>query len=218
MRRSLLPEYVERYVSDEMPVQSEVALRLRRETSTLPLAIMQIGADQGAFLALLVRAIGARRAIEIGTFTGYSALMIASALPPDGLLICCDVNDEWTRIARRYWHEAGLSSRIDLRLAPALDTLDALIRNNGAGTFDFAFIDADKSTYPAYYEACLTLLRSGGVAALDNMLQDGAVADPDVHDAHTDTLRALNAKIREDARVDACLLSIGDGVMVARKR
>ncbi len=218
MRRSLLPEFVERYVSDEMPVQSEVALRLRRETSTLPLAIMQIGADQGAFLALLVRVVGARRAIEIGTFTGYSALMIASALPSDGLLICCDVNDEWTRIARRYWREAGLSSRIDLRLAPALDTLDVLIRNNGAGTFDFAFIDADKSTYPAYYEACLTLLRSGGVVALDNMLQDGAVADPNVHDAQSDTLRALNAKIREDVRVDACLLSIGDGVMVARKR
>jgi predicted O-methyltransferase YrrM len=218
MRRSLLPEFVERYVSEEMPLQSELAQRLRRETSALPLAIMQIGADQGAFLALLVRAIGARRAIEIGTFTGYSALMIASALPADGLLICCDVNDEWTGIARRYWNEAGLSSRIDLRLAPALDTLAVLLRNNGAGTFDFAFIDADKVTYPAYYEACLALLRSGGVVALDNMLRDGAVADSNVHDEQTDVLRALNAKIREDVRVDACLLSVGDGVMLARKR
>jgi O-methyltransferase len=218
LRRSLLPEFVERYVADEMPVQSDVARRLRRETAGLPDAIMQIGADQGAFLALLTRAIGARRAIEIGTFTGYSALMIASALPADGKLVCCDVSEEWTRIARRYWTEAGISSRIDLRLAPALDTLATLLQNNAAGTFDFAFIDADKLRYDAYYEACITLLRSGGLVALDNMLRDGRVADPSVQDAQTQALRTLNAKIRDDARVEACLLTVGDGVMLARKR
>ena len=216
--RSFLPEYVERYVADEITAQSALQRRLRAETARLPNAGMQIGPDQGALLALLARTIGARRAIEIGTFTGYSALAVASALPMDGMLICCDVSDDWTRIARRYWDEAGLSARIDLRLGPALDTLAALMRDDGAGTFDFAFIDADKSHYDAYYERCLGLIRSGGLVALDNMLWGGAVADPTVHDADTVSLRALNAKIRDDARVDACLLTIGDGVMLARKR
>ena len=218
MRRSLLPEYVERYVADEITAQSALQRRLRAETAKLSNAGMQISADQGALLALLARTIGARRAIEVGTFTGYSALAVASALPMDGMLICCDVSDEWTRIARRYWQEAGVSAQIDLRLGPALDTLAALMREDGAGTFDFAFIDADKSNYDAYYEGCLGLIRSGGLIALDNMLWSGNVADPNVHDADTDALRALNAKIREDVRVDACLLTIGDGVMLARKR
>ena len=218
MRRSLLPEYVERYVADEITAQSALQRRLRAETAKLSNAGMQISADQGALLALLARTIGARRAIEVGTFTGYSALAVASALPMDGMLICCDVSDEWTRIARRYWQEAGVSAQIDLRLGPALDTLAALMRDDGAGTFDFAFIDADKSNYDAYYEGCLGLIRSGGLIALDNMLWSGNVADPNVHDADTDALRALNAKIREDVRVDACLLTIGDGVMLARKR
>jgi caffeoyl-CoA O-methyltransferase len=179
---------------------------------------MQIGADQGALLAMLVRSMGARRAIEIGTFTGYSALAVASALAPDGKLVCCDISEEWTSVARRYWQEAGVANRIELKLAPATETLTALIRDGGAGTFDFAFIDADKTNYDAYYESCLKLLRIGGLIALDNMLWSGRVADPQVHDADTDALRALNAKIRDDARVDACLLTVGDGVMLAQKR
>jgi len=218
VRRTLLPDYVERYVAVDMPVQTDLEQRLRAETARLPEAAMQIGADQGALLALLVRTLGARRAIEIGTFTGYSALKVASALPSDGELVCCDVNREWTGVARRFWHEAGVSSRIDLRIAPALETLASLIASGGAGTFDFAFIDADKTSYDDYYEHCLRLLRSGGLVALDNMLRDGTIANPSVHDASTDALRALNAKMRTDARVDACLLSVGDGVMLARKR
>ena len=218
MPRSLLPEDVERYVAVEMTRESPLQQRLREETHALPMGMMQIGADQGALLKLLVRTVGARRAVEIGTFTGYSALAVASALPADGKLVCCDINDEWTRIGKRYWEEAGVAARIDLRLGPALVTLDALLREYGAGSFDFAFIDADKSNYDGYYETCLKLVRVGGLILLDNMLWSGKVAQPEVHDRDTDALRALNAKIRDDARVDACLLSVGDGVMVALKR
>ena len=218
MRRSLLPADVEQYVSTEITLESPLQRRLRDETAALPMGTMQISADQGALFALLVRTIGARRAIEIGTFTGYSALAVASALPADGKLICCDINDEWTRIGRRYWDEAGVSQRIDLRLGPALVTLDALLRDAGANAYDFAFIDADKSNYDAYYEACLKLVRAGGLIALDNMLWGGKVAQPDAHDEDTDALRALNAKIRDDKRVDACLLTVGDGVMLVRRR
>ena len=198
--------------------ESAVAARLRAETAKLPTAGMQIGADQAAFMALLVRAIGAKRCIEIGTFTGYSALAVAAALPDDGKLICCDVSAEWTAIARRYWLEAGIADRIDLRLAPALDTLRGLLAHGGRDQYDFAFIDADKSNYGAYYEACLELLRPGGLIVLDNMLWSGRVADPDHHDADTDALRALNARIDIDDRVDASLLTVGDGVMLVRKR
>jgi O-methyltransferase len=218
MSRSLVPDEVERYVSVEISRETPLQRRLREETSHLPLAGMQIGADQGALLAMLVRSLAAQRAIEVGTFTGYSALAVASALPAGGKLVCCDVSEEWTNIARRYWKEAGVADRIELKLAPASETLAALIRDGGAGTFDFAFIDADKPNYGAYYEACLTLLRAGGLIALDNMLWSGRVADPQFHDADTDALRALNAKIRDDARVDACLLTVGDGVMLAQKR
>ena len=218
MRRSLLPEAVERYVADQLTPQTALQQRLRAETAKLPNGGMQISADQGALFALLVRTIGARRALEIGTFTGYSALAVAQALPADGRLICCDVSEEWTDVARRYWDEAGLTKKIELRLGPALDTLAALLRAGGAGSFDFAFIDADKSNYDAYYEACLKLVRAGGLIALDNMLWGGEGADPDAHDRDTDALRALNTKIRDDARVDACLLTVGDGVMLARKR
>jgi predicted O-methyltransferase YrrM len=218
MSRSLVPDAVERYVAVEISRETPLQRRLREETSHLPLAGMQIGADQGALLAMLVRALAAQRAIEIGTFTGYSALVIASALPAGGKLVCCDVSEEWTNIARRYWKEAGVADRIELKLAPASETLDALIRDGGTGTFDFAFIDADKSNYDAYYEACLTLLRTGGLIALDNMLWSGRVADPQFHDDDTDALRAMNAKIRDDTRVDACLMTVGDGVMLAQKR
>ena len=218
MSRSLLPEAVERYVTSQATVETPLQKRLREETSRLKQGGMQISADQGALLALIVRMIGARRALEIGTFTGYSALSVASALPDDGKLICCDVSEEWTGIARRYWQEARIAHRIDLRLAPAIETLGELLRTAGAGSFDFAFIDADKSNYDAYYESCLVLIRQGGLIALDNMLWNGDVADTKVHDPDTDALRALNAKIRDDRRVDACLLTVGDGVMVARKR
>jgi predicted O-methyltransferase YrrM len=218
MSRSLLPEVVERYVTQDIARETEIQKKLREETARLPEAGMQIGADQGALLALLVRTIGARMAIEIGTFTGYSALAVAAALPAGGKLVCCDINEEWTAIARRYWKEAGVADRIELRLAPALKTLASLQSEHGARAFDFAFIDADKSSYDAYYEACLDLIRPGGLIALDNMLWSGEVADPKIHSADTDALRALNAKIRDDGRVDACLLTVGDGVMLARKR
>ena len=218
MSRSLLPEAVERYVARDATREGEVQKRLRAETARLPQAGMQIGPDQGALLALLARTIGARRAIEIGTFTGYSALAVASALPADGKLICCDKSEEWTAIARRYWKEAGLADRIELRLGPALETLAALATEYGPNSFDFAFIDADKTSYDAYYEACLGLLRAGGLIALDNMLWSGDVANRAVRDADTKALRALNAKIRDDERVDSCLLTVGDGVMLARKR
>jgi caffeoyl-CoA O-methyltransferase len=215
-KRSLLPEAVDRYVT-ALSTESAVATRLRAETSKLKDANMQIGPDQAAFLSLLVRSIGARRALEVGTFTGMSALAVASALPEDGRLVCCDVSDEWTAIGRRFWREAGVESKIDLRLAPALDTLRAL-RKEGVPSFDFAFIDADKAGYPAYYEECLALVRVGGLVAIDNTLWHGSVADPDDKDEAAGIIRDLNAKVAGDARVEACLLTIGDGVMLARKR
>jgi len=216
--RSLFPEAVENYVSAVVTRETDLQRRLRKETSTMPGAGMQIGADQGALLALLVRLIGAKRALEIGTYTGYSALAVAMALPPDGKLVCCDINDEWTQIARRYWREAGLADRIELRLAPAADTLRQLLRDPGRGTFDFAFIDADKEGYDGYYETCLELLRTGGLMAFDNTLWSGRVADPSENDNDTVALRTLNAKVRDDPRVDACLLTVGDGVLLARKK
>ena len=217
IRRSLVPEAVERYVSEVITRETPLQRRLRAETAALPRGRMQIGPDEGALLAFLVRLIGARKALEVGTFTGYSALTVAAALPDDGTLIACDVSEEWTRIARRYWDEAGLSGRIDLRLGPAVETLATLEGAGAAGSFDFAFIDADKPSYDAYYEACLRLVRPGGLIAIDNALWDGAVADPAATDAETAAIRALNAKVRDDARVEACLLTVGDGVMLARK-
>jgi len=217
MKRSLLPDAVEAYV-DATVTETDVQRRLRSETARLPNAGMQIGADLGALLGLLIRTLGARNAIEVGTFTGYSALAVAAALPEDGRLVACDVSDEWTSIGRRYWIEAGVADRIDLRLAPAANTLQALLRERGEGSFDFMFIDADKTGYDAYYEAGLKLVRAGGIIALDNMIWGGRVADPAVNDADTVALRALNAKIAADRRVDACLATIGDGVMLARRR
>jgi predicted O-methyltransferase YrrM len=215
-KRSLLPDAVEQYVASVISRETPIMQRLRAETAALPQAGMQIGPDQSALLALLVRLIGARHALEIGTFTGYSALAVASALPLDGGLVSCDVNEEWTRIARRYWSEAGVSGRIDLRLGDARTTLAGLLRERGAGTFDFAFIDADKPAYDVYYEACLRLVRAGGLIAIDNVLWSGAVADPKAQDADTAALRALNLKIRDDPRVESCLLTVGDGVMLVR--
>jgi len=198
--------------------QTDIERRLREETARMKWGGMQIGPDQAAFFAVLVRAIGATRALEIGTFTGYSALAVASALPAEGRLVCCDVSDEWTQVGRRYWREAGVEDKIDLRLAPANDTLDALLRESGPDSFDFAFVDADKPGYDGYYERCLTLVRPNGLIAFDNTLWSGAVADPARNDDDTKALRALNAKAHADARVDACLLTVGDGVLLVRRR
>jgi predicted O-methyltransferase YrrM len=216
--RSLLPDDVERYVGEVITKETPLQKRLRAETAKLPMSMMQIGPDQGALLALLVRLIGAKRTLEIGTFTGYSALAVAQALPEGGKVIACDISEEWTAIARRYWREAGLDDRIELRLGPAAETLKALLQAGGAGSFDFAFIDADKSGYDTYYELCLQLIRPNGLIAIDNVLWSGAVLDPKKRDADTAALRALNLKIRDDARVDSALLTVGDGLMLARKR
>jgi caffeoyl-CoA O-methyltransferase len=179
---------------------------------------MQISPEQGQFMALLVELIGARRILEVGTFTGYSALAVALALPPDGRVITCDINEEMTAIARRYWAEAGVADKIDLRLAPAIDTLDELLAEGQAGQFDFAFIDADKTNYLAYYERTLELLRSGGLIAIDNVLWNGAVADPERQDDDTSAIRALNEAVHADDRVSLSLLPISDGLTLARKR
>jgi len=215
--RSLLPQAVDDYLRTVVARESPLQQRLRDETAKLPMGGMQIGADQGVFLAFLVRLIGARNAIEIGTFTGYSALSIASALAPGGRLVCCDVSEEWTAIARRYWAEAGVADRIQLHLRPAQETLAELLRKHGPGSFDFAFIDADKTGYDAYYEACLELLRPGGLIAIDNVLWSGTVADPADQKPDTVALRVLTVKIRDDRRVDASLVSLGDGVLLARR-
>jgi len=215
--RSLLPQAVDDYLRTEVARETPVLQRLRAETSRLPMGGMQIGADQGMLLGFLARLIGARNAIEVGTFTGYSALSVASALVPGGRLVCCDISEEWTAIARRYWAEAGVADRIELHLQPAQLTLGELLRNNGEGSFDFAFIDADKTGYDGYYESCLALLRRGGLIAIDNVLWSGTIADPADQKPDTVALRNLTAKIRDDSRVDACLLTVGDGVLLARK-
>ena len=191
---------------------------LRAVTHNDPLARMQISPEQGQFMALLVQAIGARRCIEIGTFTGYSALVVSLALPDDGFMVCCDINREWTAIAQTYWERAGVAHKIDLRLAPALDTLDALLEVGEAGAFDFAFIDADKENYLGYYERCLRLLRPGGIIAVDNTLWSGRVADDTDQESSTAALRAFNAAIHADKRVALSMLPLGDGLTLALKR
>jgi predicted O-methyltransferase YrrM len=190
---------------------------LREATREHAHANMQIGPDQGQFMAWLVRLMGARRTIEVGTFTGYSALAVALALPPDGHVLACDISDEYTRVGRPFWEQAGVSQKIELVLAPALQTLDARLQQGEAGSHDFAFIDADKPNYDHYYERCLELLRPGGVIAFDNMLWGGAVALPS-KDADTTALQALNDKLHHDERVDLTLLTVGDGLTLARKR
>lgn len=195
-----------------------VAARLREETSRLAQSNMQIAPEQAQFLALLARLIGARRTLDVGVFTGYSALAVARALPEDGRVVALDVSEEWTAIAGRYWREADVDGRIDLRIAPALETLDALIADGGRGTFDFAFIDADKQNYAAYYERCLELMRPGGLIAVDNVLWSGSVADPDDHEADTEAIREFNRKLHDDERIDLSLVPIADGLTLAAKR
>lgn len=213
-----LTDSIYRYMQEAAFREPEILVKLRIETEGIEEAGMQIAPEQGQFMSLIVAMIGARRAIEIGTFTGYSSLCVALALPPDGKLIACDTNQDWTDVARRYWREAGVAERIELHLAPASETLDALLSDGAAGTLDFAFIDADKQSYDLYYERCLELLRPGGLVALDNMLWSGAVADPARDDADTVAIRAITKKIQGDTRVDISLVPIGDGLMLARKR
>lgn len=198
--------------------EPEVLSRLREETSALPLASMQIAQEQGQLMALLVQLLGARKTLEVGVFTGYSSTAVALALPPDGKVVACDVSEEWTRVARRYWREAGVEQKIELRLAPALESLDQLLAEGQAGTFDFAFIDADKENYEGYYERALALVRPGGLIAVDNTLWNGRVADPSENDASTVALRRFNEKLHRDPRVDLSLVPIGDGLTLARKR
>lgn len=191
---------------------------LRAETAKLPGAGMQIGPEQGQFMALLVELLGVKQALEVGVFTGYSSTAVALAMPPEGRLIACDVSEEYTSIARRYWAKAGVAGKIDLRLGPALDTLDKLLADGRAESFDFAFIDADKPNYLGYYDRCLKLLRRGGLLAIDNVLWGGDVADPEVSDADTTAIRAVNDKVAQDERVTVSLLPLGDGLTLARKR
>ena len=192
--------------------------RLREETAALPMAAMQIAPEQGQFMALLAELTGTKRYLEVGTFTGYSTLAVALALPDDGQVVACDISEAFTTIARRYWAEAGLGERIDLRLAPALETLDGLIADGQAGSFDLAFIDADKENYGEYVERVLNLLRPGGLMLVDNVLWDGAVADPERQDADTKAIRALNSALHHDPRVTLSLVPVGDGLTLARKR
>jgi len=209
-----LSEYI-RAVSLREP---DVLRRLREETASHPQVNMQISPEQGQFMALLVQMLGARRTIEIGVFTGYSSLAVALALPEDGRVIACDINEEWTSVARRYWREAGMDRKIDLRLRPAVQTLDDLIALGQGGGFDFAFIDADKKNYENYYERCLTLIRPGGLIAIDNVLWYGRVIDPASDDEDTRAIRTFNSKLHRDERVSLSMLPIRDGVTLACKR
>ena len=198
--------------------EPEVLIRLRAETAKHPRGGMQISPEKGQLMRRLIELLGVKWIIEIGVFTGYSSLSMALALPPDGRLIACDVSEEFTAIARRYWRDAGVDGRIDLRLAPAVETLDRLLADGADGSFDMAFIDADKENYDAYFEKCLTLLRPGGLLLVDNVLWSGRVIKADDKTADTEAIRALNRKLHADARISMCMLPIGDGLTLARKR
>jgi predicted O-methyltransferase YrrM len=198
--------------------EPDILRRLREETAQLEMAQMQIAPEQGAFMGLLAELIGARRYLEVGTFTGYSSLAVALAMPPDGRLVCCDVSREWTDVARRYWAEAGVADRVDLRLAPAIETLDALLDEGAAGSFDFGFIDADKVSYPSYYERVVELLRPGGLVAVDNVFRGGQIVDGDADNPELRATRELNETIGRDERVTVAMLPIADGLTLARKR
>jgi len=218
MTRTLkLTDTLYRYVLDHSLREHPVQTAMREVTAEHRYAGMQIAPEQGQFMGLLVKLIGARRTLEIGVFTGYSALSVALALPADGHLLACDISDEFTRIGKPFWEEAGVAHKIDLQLAPALKTLDARLAAGEAGQYDFAFIDADKSSYDAYYERCLQLVRTGGLIAIDNTLWGGDVAKPS-NSADTTALQALNTKLHHDERIDLSLLPFSDGVTLARKR
>ncbi|MEZ4375228.1 MAG: class I SAM-dependent methyltransferase [Polyangiaceae bacterium] len=217
--RSLgLPDNVYSYLLEHSLREPEVLAALRQETAEHPAARMQISPEQGQFMRLLVELMGVRRAIEVGVFTGYSSLSVALAMPEDGKLLACDVNAEFTAIARKYWERAGVSHKCELVLAPASETLQARIDSGESGSYDIAFIDADKGGYQTYYEHCLELLRPGGLILVDNVLWSGAVADPSDQDPDTLTIRKLNERIHQDERVSVSMLPVGDGLYLARKR
>lgn len=198
--------------------EPEILQQLRKETETHPQARMQIAPEQGQFMALLIQLLGATKTLELGVFTGYSSLCVALALPPNGKIVACDVSKEFTNVARRYWQKAGVADKIDLRLAPALETLDWLLADGQAETFDFAFIDADKQNYTGYYERSLQLVRPGGLIAVDNVLWSGRVADPSVQDNSTIAIRTFNEKLLQDQRITLSLVPIADGLTLALKR
>lgn len=207
------------YLQDHSVREPEILTQLRAETQGLPGAEMQIAPEQGQFMALLVQLLGARRTLEVGVFTGYSALVVALALPEDGQVIACDVDPNMGAIAQRYWQAAGVADKIDFRLGPALETLDQLLADGQAGTFDFAFIDADKRNYPDYYERCLQLVRVGGLVAIDNVLWSGRVAaEATTDDLSTAVIRAFNAQVYQDERVSLSMVAIADGLTLALKR
>ncbi len=213
-----LSEKTYEYLLSVSARETDILKRLRAETASLPNSSMQISSDQGQFMALLVELMGAKKTLEVGVFTGYSSLSVALALPPHGALIACDISEEWTSIARRYWQEAGVARKITLRIAPAIQTLDSLLAEGQAGTFDFAFIDADKANYDGYYERALKLLRRGGLVAIDNVLWSGRVADSENREEDTIAIRALNAKLHRDERISLSMVPIADGLTLALKR
>ena len=212
-----LSDTLYRYLVENSVREPEILRKLREETAVDSMSRMQIGPEQGQFMQLLVRMTNARRCLEIGVFTGYSSLAVALALPADGRILACDISEKWTGMARRYWTAAGVADKIELRLAPALETLDDLVRSGAAGSFDFAFIDADKANYQAYYERVLTLVRPGGLIAVDNTLWQGAVADPKVRDEDTEAIRTFNRLLKADQRVFPSMIPIGDGLSLALK-
>ncbi|WLG52502.1 O-methyltransferase [Pseudomonas sp. FP1742] len=213
-----LDDSLYQYLLDVSLRETPLLKRLRDETQALPMARWQVAPEQGQFLALLVKLIGARRLLEVGTFTGYSALCMAAALPDDGSLICCDLPGDYNATARRYWQEAGVGGRIDLRLAPALETLEQLEQQGQGEHFDLIFIDADKANYPAYLEHALRLLRVGGLAVFDNTLWSGRVLEANPESEDTRAIQALNRALKDDSRVDLSLLPLGDGLTICRKR
>lgn len=213
-----LDESIYAYLLNNIHPETPALRELRESTrDRLPMHGMQISPEQGAFMALLCRVMNVRYALEVGTFTGYSALAVAQVLPEDGKLVACDVSEEWTNIGRYFWAQAGVENKIDLRLAPATETLNKLLVEDGGGTFDFAFIDADKSNYDEYYELCFQLIRVGGLIAIDNVLWGGRTADSTITDSSTVALRSLNSKVRQDDRVFATMLPIGDGLTLVQK-
>lgn len=218
MGKSLLDEHLYQYILGATLREPAILGRLREETSRHPRAVMQISPDQGQLMQLLVLATGARRTLELGVFTGYSSLAVALALPPDGQIIACDVSEEFTAVAKRYWNEAGVASKIDLRIAPAAETLTHLLRQGQAGQFDFAFIDADKTAYSEYFELCLQLLRRGGLIAVDNTLQRGDVLNSGSQDQDVLAIQRFNRDLRDDPRVLISLLPVADGLTLAVKK